>query len=74
MPRKSTLYLPPEVVEIIAGYLAFEHPPTLLRFAKASRMYYASSQPAIKSIKFVCMGNLRVIVEISDFLVVCFVL
>ncbi|CAI7619167.1 unnamed protein product [Penicillium pancosmium] len=52
MPRKSTLYLPPEVVEIIAGYLAFEHPPTLLEFAKASRTYYASSQPAIKSIKF----------------------
>lgn len=52
MPRKSTLYLPPEVVEIIAGYLAFEHPPTLLRFAKASRTYYASCQPAIKSIKF----------------------
>lgn len=52
MPRKSTLYLPPEVVEIIAGYLAFEHPPTLLNFVKASRTYYASSQRAIKSIKF----------------------
>lgn len=52
MPRRTPLYLPPEVVEIIIGYLTFEHPPTLLNFAKASRTYYACCRPAIKSIKF----------------------
>jgi hypothetical protein len=52
MQRKSSLYFPPEVVEIIVGYLAFENPPTLLNFAKASKTFYACCRPAIKSIKF----------------------
>ncbi|KAJ5463925.1 hypothetical protein N7475_007060 [Penicillium sp. IBT 31633x] len=52
MSRNARLYLPPEVIEIIAGYLAFEHPPTLLNFAKASKTYNTCARPAIKSIFF----------------------
>lgn len=52
MPHKNTPYLPPEVVQIIVDYLAFEHPPTLMNLAKACKTYYTCCRPAIKSLLF----------------------
>ena len=51
-PRKNHIYLPPEIVEMIVGYLTFDHPPTLMNLAKTCRTYYACCRPAIKSLIF----------------------
>lgn len=44
--------LPPEVFELIADWLAYEHPPTLLNLARATKSLHAWCQPAIKSVRF----------------------
>lgn len=44
--------LPPEVVEILAEYLAYEHPPTLLSLARANKSLHAWCASVIKLIFF----------------------
>lgn len=44
--------LPPEVFELVAEWLAYEHPPTLLNLARVNKSLHAWCQPAIKSVFF----------------------
>lgn len=44
--------LPPEVVEILAEYLAYEHPPTLLSLARANKSLHAWCASVIKLVFF----------------------
>jgi hypothetical protein len=52
MPRRARFYVPPEMVEIIAEYLAFDHPPPLLNLARANRSCYVCCRGFSNSIFF----------------------
>jgi hypothetical protein len=52
MADKTHVYLPPEIIEKIAYFLIFLHPPTLLNLRLASKTYNACSRPAVEAFLF----------------------